>query len=478
VANAKKDQTRVLFITACAEFGERYSYHLMQVLLIFLLLQKFNFMQSQSVILMGTVISLIFMSAIAGGYIGDKLMGHYPAAYLGAWLMLIGNSLLTYAQNENNLLLGLTLIAISTGLIKANIASFIGHFYDQTHLSSGYRDFGFNLFYAGIGLGSLLGLCVASFLKDHYGFIVAFYSNICISGGMIVALSIGWYTFKPYLGFKPYRAQDPIKITLTLLVYIALVFIVLKKPLLANILTTATFLAAIIALIYSAQGKYWQNLYIALIFFLLSILYWTIYFQNYISILLFIDHAVSHEYLGLKINDSQFLSVIALSVIIFAPLLGKIWFYFSKTAKAIADIDKFNIGFISITSMFLLFYLGIYLSPAADKISASWFIFGFIILGASELCLATIGMALMTKIAPQGFVALYMGIWFMTIGFGGKLAGLIAAHITITPDIQNTKTVMQHGLTLCIAIGLIGILLCLCLRHRLIQKMKDNSQGP
>ncbi len=173
-----QSQKKMLFISCFAEFGERYGYYILQYLLIFFLIQRFALSEEKSSILVGTVSSVIFMSAIVGGYIADKLINHYFAAFLGSLLMIVGGGLLALSNDQDGLFLGLAFIAISTGLIKANLASFIGDFYGRSGLSDSHRDFGFSVFYIGINLGVFLSTLVASSLKEKYGFSAAFYSSI------------------------------------------------------------------------------------------------------------------------------------------------------------------------------------------------------------------------------------------------------------------------------------------------------------
>jgi len=62
------EQKKVLAITSFAEFAERYGYYTLQALLIFFLIDKFNMTNETSASLVGIVISMVYISAIIGGY--------------------------------------------------------------------------------------------------------------------------------------------------------------------------------------------------------------------------------------------------------------------------------------------------------------------------------------------------------------------------------------------------------------------------
>jgi POT family proton-dependent oligopeptide transporter len=53
-----------------------------------------------------------------------------------------------------------------------------------------------------------------------------------------------------------------------------------------------------------------------------------------------------------------------------------------------------------------------------------WWLFGLYFLHTiGELCLSPVGLSIVTKLAPQRIVGAMMGLWFLSIAFGNKLAG-------------------------------------------------------
>lgn len=467
--NIQKDQNKILFFTSFTEFGERYSYYVIQALLIFFLLDKFHIDQAKSSSLVGTALGMIYISAIVGGYIADKLIGHYRAAFIGSILMVMGSFILTLSNTQNLLFIGLAFISISTGLIKSNMSSFLGDFYDKSKLSNSHRDFGFNIFYVGINFGSLFALFFASLLKDHFGFKAPFYSSVFITILMFLTLSVGFLKLKKYISHENKTKNAYLKTLLVILAYSFLVFITLKNPQIANATIFIAVLLCAFILIKSSQKKYWKNVGIATTFFILSILYWSIYFQQYISFLVFLDKSVSHNFLGLNVGSSQFLAIESLSVVIMGSVMGKIWLYFGKIGKPIQDIDKFNLGFIIIGIMFAVLYAGTLLGNPSSKFPPIIIALSLMILSISELSLSAIGLSMITKNAPKGYVSLYMGIWLVTLGIGGKLAGFFSSSISITDDVATSKINMGHGFLLFLGLAILGSILCLIARNKIIK---------
>ena len=465
-----KDQRRVLFVTSMTEFGERYSYYIVQSLLIFYLINQFHLTQEKGANLVGTVISMVYISAIVGGYIADKFIGYYRAAFLGSLLMMGGSLILATASTENIMFLGLCLISVSTGLIKSNMSSFIGRFYDRSGLTHGHRDFGFNIFYVGINLGSFFALVFASYLNNKYGFSVPFYSSMLVTGVIIAILIYGFFRLRHYIVDVELSASIVLQTLGLIIAYIAIVYVILKQPIIANLSIAIATIFCIAILIRSCKNHAAKKVIVVGLFFLLSIIYWSLYFQIFISLLLFVDYAVNHQLGFLTLNTSQFLGIEAIGVLVFGVVMGKVWLSFAKQGRQVQDIDKFNLSFITIVAVFAILYLGILIGSPVVKVTAIAFVFAYILLAISELCLSAIGLSMITKLAPKGFVSLYMGIWLVTLGIGGKLGGFLSQFIYIPENnVALAKSNMSHGLLMFIAIAIGASILCLILRQFIIR---------
>ncbi|MBK2258159.1 peptide MFS transporter [Francisella philomiragia] len=457
-----REEKKVLAITSLAEFAERYGYYIIQSLLIFYLIDKFQISQDLSASLVGTTLSMVYISAILGGFIAERYLGYYRAGLLGSLFMLSGFFILAYSTSQSMLYLGLSFISVSTGLIKSNMSAFIGRFYDKSSLNDSKRDFGFNIFYMGINLGSFGALFIASWLKDNYGYGAPFYSSMAVSAFMLCLLLVGFkFLNKHIIEFK-LTLSVTLKVTLLLIVYIMVLFYIFEQPIIANLSIFVAVIASKVILGISMKKSSFKKVFVAGIFFLLSIIYWGLYFQIFISVLLFTQYSVDNSLL----NPSQFLSVESLSVLFFAGILGKFWIYLDKKRMKVEDIDKFNIAFVLLTITFLVILVSILISPEHTKVSAYGIIFAYIILGVSELSLSAIGLSMITKIAPKGFVALYMGIWLLTLGVGGKLGGFLASFFYISDsDLGLSKANMSDGLDTFIVIAILTSIIILLLRR-------------
>lgn len=459
--NDYKEEKKVLSITALAEFAERYGYYVVQSLLIFFLIEKFNISQEMSASLVGTTLAMVYISAILGGYIAERFLGYYRSGMLGAVFMVAGFFTLASTSSLNMLCLGLSLMSVSTGLIKSNMGCFIGRFYDKSTLSDSRRDLGFNIFYMGINLGGFFALFLATWLKDTYGYGAPFYSSMAVSIIMLCLLFVGFKIVNKHVIDFKLSLSMVLRVSALLVIYMVLLFYIFKHSAVADLSVFIAFLGSIVILIISIRKSNLKKVIVAGIFFLLSIAYWAVYFQMFISLLLFTQYSVDHSIL----NASQFLSVTNMSVLIFAVIMGNIWIFLENKGLSISDIGKFNIGFMIMIVALVIILIFILISPGSEAVSSYGFIIGYFIIGISELSLSAIGLSMITKIAPKGFVALYMGIWLVTLGIGGKVGGVLASFFYIPKDdIILAKANMCDALDTFIVISVIASISILLIR--------------
>ncbi|AFJ43553.1 Dipeptide/tripeptide permease [Francisella orientalis str. Toba 04] len=100
---------------------------------------------------------------------------------------------------------------------------------------------------------------------------------------------------------------------------IIVLFYIFEQPVIANLSIFVAVIASKVILGMSMKKSSFKKVFVAGIFFLLSIIYWGLYFQIFISVLLFTQYSEDNSLL----NPSRFLSVESLSVLFFAGILGK-----------------------------------------------------------------------------------------------------------------------------------------------------------
>jgi POT family proton-dependent oligopeptide transporter len=135
-----------LFFT---EMWERFSYYGMRALLILFMTATieagglgFDAATAGAIYAMYT--AMVYMMALPGGWIADRLIGQRRAVLYGGILIASGHFSMAF-PSMGTFYMGLVLIVLGTGLLKPNISVIVGQLYGQTDQR---RDAGFTISHA------------------------------------------------------------------------------------------------------------------------------------------------------------------------------------------------------------------------------------------------------------------------------------------------------------------------------------------
>ena len=129
----------------------------------------------------GLYTSLVYLTPILGGLIGDRWLGRRNAVTLGALIMAAGHFMMAF---DATFLLALLALIVGGGLIKGNIAVQLGNLYAPGDVR---RDQAFQMFVLAINFGAIGAPLVCGTLGEklgfHYGFAAA-------GIGMLIGLGV------------------------------------------------------------------------------------------------------------------------------------------------------------------------------------------------------------------------------------------------------------------------------------------------
>ena len=166
-----------LFFT---EMWERFSYYGMRALLILFMTAPLTgvnpglgFDPAKAAPIYGLYTSIVYLLALPGGWVADKLWGQRRAVFVGGCIIACGHFSMAVPMVPT-FYLGLILIALGTGLLKPNVSTMVADLYPE---GGARRDAGFSIFYMGINLGAVLGTSLCGFIGEvhnfHWGFSLA-----------------------------------------------------------------------------------------------------------------------------------------------------------------------------------------------------------------------------------------------------------------------------------------------------------------
>ena len=151
-----------LFFT---EMWERFSYYGGRAMLVLYMVSTvngdnpgFGMTAMQAGALYALYVSLAYLTNLPGGWISDQFLGARKSVLYGGILIAIGNLIIASALSFTIFVIGLSFIAIGTGLLKPNVSTMVGSLYKTGDVK---RDAAFQIFYMGINLGALLAPLIA-----------------------------------------------------------------------------------------------------------------------------------------------------------------------------------------------------------------------------------------------------------------------------------------------------------------------------
>ena len=434
---------RALWNLFGAEFWERFCYYGMRAMLAAHVANAFfshmgDGAKSAASLTYGGFTSMVYMTAILGGFIADRILGYQRSILLGGSIMATGMFMLM-APDLTTFLAGLAVIIVGNGLFKPNISTMVGKLYAP---GDARRDSGFTIFYMGINAGAFFApLICAGVVGARFGYGWGF---VTAAVGMIFGLVVfqalrGWLghvgaSHKGSEGWKPVFMVVAGAAVLTVPVF----FLLSKSDVLGGVL--AIMLVALAGYFVFSGVKSGEKAqldrYIAmLILFLGNMVFWALFEQAGSSLNFLaeahVDMPEASWLPGFMKHFSVFQSVNAVFIVLIAPVIAAMWPALEKKAMNPSIPRKFAIGLMMVGAGFSVLVLAIkaFASDGA-KISWIWLTLTYLVHTVAELCISPIGLSMVTKLARPKETGLAMGGWFLSIAVANYAAGKIAAIAT------------------------------------------------
>ncbi len=153
-----KSHPKGLIVLALSNMGERFGYYTMLAILTLYMQAKFGFSSSETSMIYGTFLALVYFLPVFGGVVADKWLGYGKTVLIGICIMFFGYLVLgldlgNQAMGISVMFLSLLLISAGTGLFKGNLQALVGKLYDDPAYSKN-RDIAFSIFYMFINIGA------------------------------------------------------------------------------------------------------------------------------------------------------------------------------------------------------------------------------------------------------------------------------------------------------------------------------------
>jgi POT family proton-dependent oligopeptide transporter len=439
-----------LFMT---EMWERFSYYGMRALLVLYLVSGgadaatgsqgggLAMTAATATAIYSVYVAMVYLMAMPGGWFGDRVWGARKTVMIASFVIVAGHLSLAL-PGQVMFFVGLGLVAIGSGLLKANISTMVGHLYPDA--KDPRRDGGFTIFYMGINLGAVVAPFAIGILGEkvnwHLGFGLA---ALGMALGAIQFL-FGSRSLSPESSRvpNPLSAQEKravlTKAVLAVVVIAAFYLLVnftgvfdltlnwvLVPIILAGLLIPVAVLVKIKRdkdLSAEEQTKMTAFIY----FFAAAAVFWMIFDQGASTLSLFGDSRTERDLFGWDMPNTLFQALNPGFVMLLAPVFAAMWLALARRHREPSTIVKFAVALGITGASFFVFLIPMSLATDGTKVTMWWLVLIFLMHTVAELCLSPVGLSLTTKMAPAKYASQMMGVFFLAVTAGDSVTGMLA----------------------------------------------------
>ncbi|AZM61850.1 MULTISPECIES: oligopeptide:H+ symporter [unclassified Streptomyces] len=450
-----------LFMT---EMWERFSYYGMRALLPLYLVAPggLGLSAGTATAIYSVYLSLVYLLTMPGGWFGDRVWGPRKTVAVAGGIIMLGHLTLAL-PSSGTFYAGLGLVAIGSGLLKANISTMVGQLYRGP--DDPRRDGGFTVFYMGINLGAFAAPLVIGTIGESVNWHLGFALAALGMGLGVTQFLLGSRHLDPQSSVVPKPLSDREK-SATLrkaalwagIAAVAYAVVGVTGNYTLNwILVPLTLLGVIVPVMVIARIKRDKDLDRAeqskmsayIWFFVAAAIFWMIYDQGGSTLSIFADSSADNSVLGWEFPVSWYQSVNPVLIMALAPVFAWIWLALNRRGKEPSTIVKFASGLTLVGVSFFLFLAPLSIAEGGHKAAALWLVAIYFTQTVGELLLSPVGLSVTTKMAPAKYASQMMGVWFLAVTAGDATTGLLSI---AGVDLNRTGIVAMEA-TLAVAAG-------------------------
>ncbi len=450
-----KDQPKGLIAAALANMGERFGFYTMMAILTLFLMSKFNITGTEAGTFYSIFYGSIYILALVGGLIADKLRNYKGTIIVGLIIMAAGYIFLAnpaLITSKYIALAALLVIAFGNGLFKGNLQALVGQMYDNDKYRD-KRDSGFQIFYMFINVGAMFAPFMATWVRNTFVKMQGFGYNaelpgLChqyLDGKMAEDVVSGRFTdlatsvsgnMPANLGDFATKYLDAFNTgfhyafyTAVVAMLISLVVFIASKKILPDPKDKVKAGHGMSKEEIKQDAKEIKQRILALMaVFGVVIFFWFSFHQNGLTLTMF---AKDYTLLGgIFPSVESFQSINPFLVVFLTPVIIFIFGALAKKGKEPSTPRKIGIGMGIAAFAFIIMALGSIGLPMLKDVTAMgglpdaqkmtpWLLFGvYFILTVAELFISPLGLSFVSKVAPVHLQGLMQGGWLTATAIG------------------------------------------------------------
>ncbi|SFO13754.1 proton-dependent oligopeptide transporter, POT family [Pseudonocardia ammonioxydans] len=420
------------------EMWERFSFYGMQAILLYYMYTVvteggLGYDPGVAAGVVGAYGGTVYLSTILAAWAGDRLFGPERVLFGSALSVMAGHISLALLPGSTGLAIGLVLVALGSGGIKANASTMIAMLYGE---GDDRRDAGFSIFYLGVNIGALVGQLLTPVLQENAGFHWGF--GLAAVG---MALGLIQYTFfrknlppEGRIVPNPLPQQQKARFgaigAVALVVVLVLVFTDVITAGRLDLIVTAIVAVATVAyfslmLTSPKVSRIERRRVLAFLpMWVASAMFWAIFQQIFTVLAIYAKERTDRSVFGLfEIPAGSVQAIEPFFVVLLAGVFATVWTKLGPRQPS--SPLKMAIGTIIIGLGFLLF---VPLAGTGANGTPLLALAGILLIFCiGELFTSPVGQSLSTKLAPEAFRTQMVALFYLSVSMGTVLAGVLAA---------------------------------------------------
>ncbi|MGW4799602.1 peptide MFS transporter [Nonomuraea sp. NPDC004297] len=392
--------------------------------------------------LFGAWIGFMFMLSIAGGWLGDRVLGNRRALLAGCVTGMAGYLFLAVPAGWGAVI-GLPLVAIGGAVYKPNHQAMINLMFG----GSRGREAGISLMYVATQVSALAAPLLVGYLGERVSWSLAFgvAALVMMATAVQIAVSAGQFGEVGNRPVRPLTSGERTSVARRGGLGAALVVVALIALGLAGLLSVSLAIVLVgvfsvivpivcYTVVYRNPGlgpDDRRRLRSFLAVFLGSTLFWMIIAHAASLLNLFARDHVDRVVFGMEIPASWLQAATPLFILALAPLIA-------VGLPALAGRHhvpvKLAIGLILVGGGFLLMSLTTVFAASGEKVSPLWLVVVYLTHACGEVIVAAVIISAAADVLPPGFMGRTLGLMWLFAGLGGGLGSGVVRLAEVVPE--------------------------------------------
>ena len=392
---------RQIFFIVGNEAAERFSFYGMTSILTLYMVENLGFAENVAKARFHFFTFAVYMMPLLGGWLADRFFGRYRIILWVSFLYLAGHGVLAVWDGPWGLLAGCSLIAVGAGGIKPCVSAFVGDQFskEQAHLLE--RAYGW--FYFAINAGSIGGQFLIDPIRVAYGPALAFGVP-----GLAMALAVAIYIGGHKLYVKVAASgPDPNSFAKVL---VGSGFDLKRAD--------EKFPAAAVNGVRATSRIF--------LVFLPVIAFWSLFYQ-YGSSWVLQAKAMRPLVIGTWTSTPAQISTLnSIFVLALIPLMNRLYATLERRGVKVSPLRKMAFGMFVTPLSFVAAALVEMSITGGGTPHVGWQAIQYFFISLGEVLVSVTALEFAYTQAPPSMKSTIMSLWFVVIGTGSLLTGVVA----------------------------------------------------